>query len=164
MKESHLKLDAAMILIPEEGKTQERLIPIDRDTTVPILKRWLRERERFAKTDYLFLNRFGGKCTPHTIEQAFKYHRRKTGLGISEHGNLSPHTVRHFFCTHYLVNGGTLHNLQRITGHKSLETLMIYVHLANQMSNVAAEHSRVSPLKNLSTTGGSTEKKKRKVV
>jgi integrase/recombinase XerD len=163
MKESHLKLDAGMILIPEEGKTGERLVPIDPIETVPVLKKWLRERERFAKCDRLFLNRFGGPCTPHTFDQAFRYLREETGLGISEHGNLSPHCVRHFFCTHYLVNGGTLHNLQRITGHKSLETLMIYVHLANQMSTVTEEHSRVSPLKNLSVKG-TAAKKKRKVV
>jgi site-specific recombinase XerD len=51
----------------------------------------------------------------------------------------------------YLVNGGTLHNLQRITGHKNLDTLMIYVNLANQMTTVRAEHEKVSPVKFMST-------------
>jgi hypothetical protein len=46
----------------------------------------------------------------------------------------------------YLVNGGALHNLQRITGHRTLETLMIYVNLAKQLTTVAEEASRVSPL------------------
>jgi integrase/recombinase XerD len=162
LKESHIKFDAAMILIPQEGKTGERLVPVDRETTIPALKRWIRERERFAKCDYLFLNKFGGQCKPHTFDQSFKYQRRRTELGLSEHGNLCPHSVRHFFCTYYLVNGGSLHNLQRITGHKTLETLMIYVHLANQINSVAEEHSRVSPLKNLQAKSN-PQKKKRKM-
>jgi site-specific recombinase XerD len=49
----------------------------------------------------------------------------------------------------YLVNGGSLHNLQRITGHRNLNTLMIYVHMAQQMTSVAEEAQRVSPLKSL---------------
>jgi hypothetical protein len=46
----------------------------------------------------------------------------------------------------YLVNGGALHNLQRIKGHRTLETLMIYVNLAKQLTTVAEEANRVSPL------------------
>jgi hypothetical protein len=49
----------------------------------------------------------------------------------------------------YLVNGGTLHNLQKITGHKNLNTLMIYVHMAQQMTSVVEEANRVSPLKSM---------------
>jgi integrase/recombinase XerD len=94
------------------------------------------------------------------VRLSFDRQRKLTKLGASEHGNLTIHTVRHFFCTYYLVNGGALHNLQRITGHRSVQTLMIYVHLANQIKSVAAEHSRVSPLKN---PGRGAAKKTRKI-
>jgi integrase/recombinase XerD len=161
---SHLQIegDTPQLLIPEEGKTGMRAVPVDKEITVPLLKKWLRERERFAADhDFVFVNKFGGKLTTNAVRQSFEDHRKRTGLGISEHGNLTVHTVRHFFCTYYLVNGGALHNLQRITGHKQVQTLMIYVHLANQIKSVAEEHSRVSPLKNL---GSGIAKKKRKVV
>jgi len=52
--------------------------------------------------------------------------------------------------------------LQKITGHKSIDTLMKYVHLANQMTSVRAELDRVSPLKFMN--GNSAEKKKRNTV
>ena len=56
--------------------------------------------------------------------------RKITKLGLSEHGNLTMQTARHFSCTYDLINGGTLHGPERITGHKSIQTLMIYVHPA----------------------------------
>jgi site-specific recombinase XerD len=95
------------------------------------------------------------------VRLSFDRQRKITKLGLLEHGNLTVHTVRHFFYTYYLVNGGLLHNLQQITGHKSVETLMIYVHLANKIKSVAEEHSRVSPLKNLGS--GASKKKRWKV-
>ena len=49
----------------------------------------------------------------------------------------------------YLVNGGTLHGLQKITGHKTLDMLMVYVHLAQQMTMVKDEHEKASPLANM---------------
>jgi hypothetical protein len=61
----------------------------------------------------------------------------------------------------YLVNGGSLHNLQRITGHRTLETLMIYVNLAKQLTTVAEEANRVSPLGTLLNT---RQEQKRRMV
>jgi integrase len=44
--------------------------------------------------------------------------------------------------------GGDLAKLQSQTGHQSLDTLQIYLHLANDKA-VAKESERVNPLKNL---------------
>ena len=166
MRLSHLKLEGnpAQIIIPEEGKTGSRIVPVS-DAFVPAMRRWLRDRERYAKNDYVFVNRFGGRITPNTIQQTFNKQRQLTGLGKGDGGQLSCHVVRHYFCTHYLVNGGTLHNLKQITGHKTLETLMIYVHMANQLTSVSQEHTRVSPLKSIGSVGANgVMKKKRRVV
>jgi site-specific recombinase XerD len=64
----------------------------------------------------------------------------------------------------YLVNGGTLHGLQRITGHRNIETLMIYVHLANQINAIAKEHANASPLKQLTNREVIRESKRRRMV
>lgn len=160
----HIKFEAGMIMIPTAGKTGERLVPIDREITAPLLRRWIRERDRFAKTPWLFTNRYGGQCKANTFDQSFADNR--TRLGTADTSRITPHTVRHYFCTHYLVNGGTLHGLRDITGHQSFDTLQIYVHLANQINFFKDEHKRVSPLKSLAAGGlvqGNT-KKKRKVV
>jgi site-specific recombinase XerD len=97
----------------------------------------------------LFISRHGDPCTPDLFRQSLEDNLKRTGLD-KELGNdtISAHTLRHFFCTMYLVNGGTLQGLQKITGHKSLDTLMVYVNLAQQMTMVKEEHKKASPLSN----------------
>lgn len=54
-----------------------------------------------------------------------------------------PHTLRHSMAVHYLLNGGDLLSLQRILGHKDLDSTRIYLELA--MSDVKRQHARYSP-------------------
>ena len=44
--------------------------------------------------------------------------------------NASVHTFRHTFATRFLQSGGSIKELQEILGHASVETTMIYAHLA----------------------------------
>lgn len=135
------------------GKTGQRVVPLSADITIPHLRKWLRERKRFAKCEALFTTKFGGRCTPNTFDQAFADNRKISGVGVSEEGTLTPHTVRHYFCTHYLVNGGSLPMLQSITGHTNLMTLQIYLHMSLQFASVKKEHMSASPLRSMATAG-----------
>jgi len=138
-------------LVNLEGKTGKRLVPFG-EVTERALHRWLAVRTQYAHKDCkkVFISRYGGNCSPNTFAQSFSDNLKKTKLDKDLGENtISCHMVRHYFCTMYLVHGGTLHNLQRITGHKTIDTLLIYVNLANQMTTVQAEHSRVSPLKHM---------------
>ncbi len=140
-------------LVNLDGKTGKRLVPFDSAITGRAVQHWLNVRAKYAHEDCknVFITRYGGNCVPNTFAQSFADNLKKTGLEKALGENtISCHTVRHYFCTMYLVNGGTLHNLQRITGHKNLDTLMIYVNLANQMTTVRAEHEKVSPVKFMS--------------
>jgi integrase/recombinase XerD len=151
-------------LVNLDGKTGERLVPFNFETTGRLVKSWMRARLRFVHPDCrkLFITRYGGACTPDTFRQAFSDNLKRTGLDkVLGNDTISCHTIRHYFCTMYLVNGGTLHNLQRITGHRTLETLMIYVNLAKQLTTVAEEANRVSPL---STLLNARQEQKRRMV
>jgi integrase/recombinase XerD len=155
--------DVSMVNL--DGKTGKRLVPFDPDITGRAIKHWLNWRKDYVHEGCkkVFISRYGGTCIPNTFSQSFSDNLRKTGLDkVLGDNTISAHTIRHFFCTMFLVHGGTLHTLQKITGHKSLDTLMIYVHLANQMTTVQSEHNRVSPLKFMS--GKTEEKKKRNTV
>jgi site-specific recombinase XerD len=124
LEPSDLKWDVGLVNL--DGKTGERFVPFDTDAMGTLLKEWLRARVRFAHHECkkVFVSRFGGDTTPDTFRQGFSDNMKRTGLHklLSEGETISCHTVRHYFCTMYLVNGGTLHNLQRITGHKTLDS------------------------------------------
>ena len=165
LEESDFKWEVCLVNL--DGKTGERLVPFDRETTGLFFRNWMRARYQFAHPDChkVFITRFGGRCTPNTFLQSFSDNLKRTGLSkILGDGTISCHTVRHYFCTMYLVNGGTLHGLQRITGHKNIETLMIYVHLANQINAIAKEHAVASPLKQLTNREVIRESKRRRMV
>jgi site-specific recombinase XerD len=139
---------------------KEREVPVSKEV-LDLLHKWMRHRDRIAKgsgQNRVFISRNGGALTPHALDQSFTKHRRATGLGTHAEGQITPHVLRHFFCTYYLVNGGTLPMLQQITGHTSLATLMIYVHMARMLTHVADESRKASPLTNLAKVGRKTRK------
>lgn len=49
-------------------------------------------------------------------------------LGIQK--NISPHSLRHAFATHMLEQGANLKLIQKLMGHSSLSSTMVYLHLA----------------------------------
>ncbi len=54
---------------------------------------------------------------------------------------IGPHTLRHSFATRLLETGVPIHQVKELMGHKSIETIMIYVHTIEQSG-----HTITSPL------------------
>lgn len=70
--------------------------------------------------------------------------------GVSK--RVTAHAFRHGFATAYLMNGGTLPELQELMGHANMETTEIYTHCLPQLaSRVAspldAEESNITPIR-----------------
>ena len=99
--------------------------------------------------DALFVDQFGRTVKKRWLQQVLARYGRKASI---EGVRVSPHTLRHSFAVSYILNGGDAFSLQRLLGHSSMETVKIYVGLANR--DVALQHRRFSPMDSLGIVPG----------
>lgn len=59
---------------------------------------------------------------------AFRMAVKESGIELLP-GQLT-HVLRHTFASHFMMNGGNILALQKVLGHSSLQTTMIYAHLS----------------------------------
>lgn len=109
---------------------KERIVPIPKGS-IPLLKEYrdiIRPIFLKNKSNFFFLNRFGRKVTPKSIELKLK--EKCTYLGFKKH--ITPHKLRHSYATHMLMNGADLRSIQEILGHSNISTTEIYTHVQNK--------------------------------
>ena len=82
---------------------------------------------------YLFPNPRNSEKPMSTFWVSNHVHMQERKLGWPE--RFTPHSFRHAFGTHLYENGVALPVIQTLLGHKSLNSTMIYVHLASPANN-----------------------------
>ncbi len=74
----------------------------------------------------------GATYSASSISKIIKRAAEKVGIKKT----VCTHTLRHSFATHLLEQGANLKLIQRLLGHSSLSTTMVYLHLAKLDSSV----------------------------
>jgi integrase/recombinase XerD len=86
------------------------------------------EASKMPRRGFIFESNRGNKYSQESIGKIVKNNSLKAGIKKRVHA----HTLRHSFATHLLEAGADIRYIQRLLGHKSLQTTQIYTHVANR--------------------------------
>jgi len=112
------------VFVLRDTKTnQPRLVPIP-----PNIHNQLKEYLSTLKTEQLFYSRRG---VVNDVDWHYNFHSRIKRLGIKRKG-LSPYSLRHSFITRLLEEDVNLFKVQKIVGHRQIETTAHYTHLTTK--------------------------------
>lgn len=110
------------LLRVEQGKgAKDRLVPISKTLLGQLRAYW----RSFRPQGWLFPGRVPGQPLCATSVQKV-YTRSKALAGVSKIGGI--HALRHAYATHSLEAGMPVHRLQRLMGHRNLQSTLRYVH------------------------------------
>ncbi|MDP3990492.1 MAG: tyrosine-type recombinase/integrase [archaeon] len=84
------------------------------------------EQNKLNSEDYLFSGR-KEHISVESIRMILRKATKQAGLKKKVH----PHMLRHSFATHLIQNGYSVTEVQPLLGHNSLNTTMIYLHMAS---------------------------------
>lgn len=110
------------------GKGNKERIVLYGKVLKEYLERYLPLRKEIAKTNHLFINKYGNGLTDRGVRLIIDNILKKGALNY----HISPHTLRHTFATHMLDNGADLRVVQELLGHESLSSTEVYTHLSNE--------------------------------
>ena len=116
---------------------KERYVPLPNITLNLLRIYWLKNKNKITN-DYLFPGIYEKTKHTHinyfTIKEAFQK--------IKENNNLDKfivfHTLRHSFATEYIKSGGDIWELRSLLGHASINSTMVYLHMAEDFSKVSS--------------------------
>lgn len=116
---------------------KERFVPFPEFTYKLLLKYYEENKVKIKNSDnYLFPSSKNNHISQHiledTIKQIFSNIKRKFNLG----SEVSFHTLRHSFATDYMIKGGDIWKLKNMLGHNSINSTMIYLHMANNFNEI----------------------------
>lgn len=111
---------------------RSRLVALQADVAGTLREYLERHRDRLAHSDQeqpaLFLNHRGQRLTRQGFWLILKNYAEEAGVQ-----GITPHTLRHSFAAHQVLDGRDLSDIQQMLGHVSISTTQIYEQLADDL-------------------------------
>lgn len=126
---SAIEWERQMIRVDNGKGGKDRYLPL----SPQLAKRLKPYRQRLTGADSLpiFQSRQGGGKRPISPENGRSlYDLAVEKSGVQRKGG--PHCMRHSYATHQIERGVDINTLRQLMGHKSIQTTMIYLHVAKR--------------------------------
>ncbi|MEN2994283.1 MAG: tyrosine recombinase XerC [Thermodesulfovibrio sp.] len=140
-----LDLREGLIKVKGKGK-KERIVPLGKKAK-EALKKYLAIRhlvkikKKISVDDTpLFINNRGQRISDRQVRRIVEKYAKI--IGVVE--KVTPHTLRHTFASHLLMEGADLRVIQELLGHASLSTTQIYTHV--DLKHLLDVYDRSHPL------------------
>ena len=130
-----IKQDMHYIIVKGKGR-KERIVLLH-SKAISALNSYLeiRNKEKFAKSDWLFPSITKNGTISHITRQRFGQILKEVAIrsGVDK-TKVSPHKLRHSFATHMLKNGSSLVAIKELLGHSSISSTQIYIKISNDQT------------------------------
>lgn len=113
------------------------------DKMAAILQRWIKYKDRYRDSDYLFCTNKGKFLEVNNFEKNVRKYAQRVGLK-----DIHPHVFRNNFAKRFLMSGGDIYTLSRLLGHSSV-TVTEQAYLDLDQNDLAELYKKHSPLKNM---------------
>lgn len=136
LKYTDIYLSNHKLYIHHSKNRQDRYVPLTELIWEMLLKRWLSFPAGSRPHGWIFTRRRDTSKPMYKqwLQHEFRVCRDSLGMDL----RFCAHSLRHAFATHSYENGLDLLSLKAILGHKSLNSTLVYVHLADDSTKSRA--------------------------
>ena len=144
LRELHIDVNARCIRLPAElnKNRKPRIIPLSVAVLRELIK-LMEETRSYFDTEYCFVANYGEPLKADHFRKRLLQHACEAGIDVKK-TPVTPHRLRDYFCTQYLLNGVDLFTLQRIVAHADIKTTQGYVKPSE--AAIRNSHEQFSPL------------------
>ncbi|PIC69251.1 transposase [Sporosarcina sp. P16b] len=120
LKTTDINLVSREILIVDGKGDKSRTVFMGEKVKIA-LQSWLRERkEKGIDCEFLFPSNRNRRLDRTVVNRLFNTYSAKIGKDIT------PHDLRHFFCSNAIEKGMSIHEVANQAGHSNIHTTMLY--------------------------------------
>lgn len=119
-------------IIRETKTDEQRIVPIPPDM-VGKMRDWIKSRGEIPPSSPLFITMHFARTRPNSrigesmVNKAIRERAKRAGLHVDK--RFHAHSFRHSFVTELLRQDVAISKVQRIVGHRKVDTTMIYTHM-----------------------------------
>lgn len=116
-------------VVVREGKGNKQRVVYINSKIINAVKEYLKDRKS-SDLEYLFISNKGNKVDRTVINKLFNKYSDK----------ITPHTLRHFYCSNALENGYSVHEVANQAGHSNIHTTLLYTNPSKEQMKNKAEN------------------------